>query len=98
MSSVAHFEPATAARAGRNKISHRWLAVVFVVLLMPSARFAWRNRDMPDFARLHDDGLLFSSAKSLADGAGYRIPSLPENPNQTKYPPLYPALLGLIWR
>src|ERR1019366_9438147 len=30
-------------------------------------------------------------------GQGYRIPSLPENPYQTKYPPLFPALLSLAW-
>lgn len=53
---------------------------------------------MPDFARRHDDGLLYFSAKSLASGQGYRIPSLPETPFQTKYPPLYPAYLSLVWR
>lgn len=53
---------------------------------------------MPGFARLHDDGLLFLSARSLAFGDGYRIPSLPENPYQTKYPPLYPAFLAGVWR
>ena len=53
---------------------------------------------MPDFARRHDDGLFYLSAKSLAMGQGYRIPSLPETPFQTKYPPLYPAYLSLVWR
>ena len=71
---------------------------VFIVLLIPSAQFAWRSRDMPEFAYLHDDGLLFISAKSLATGNGYRIPSLPENPYQTKFPPLYPWFLSWIWR
>jgi hypothetical protein len=99
MSSVAHSEPAAIARAA-SRVSAKalWRAGIFTLLLIPSAHFAWKNRDMPDFARLHDDGLLFSSAKSLASGDGYRIPSLPENPYQTKYPPLYPALLALIWR
>lgn len=53
---------------------------------------------MPGFARLHDDGLLFLSARSIASGEGYRIPSLPENPYQTKYPPLYPLLLSIVWK
>jgi hypothetical protein len=98
MSSVAHTEPAASAPAA-TPVSAKalWRAGIFALLLIPSAHFAWKNRDMPDFARLHDDGLLFSSAKSLANGDGYRIPSLPENPYQTKYPPLYPALLALIW-
>jgi hypothetical protein len=73
-------------------------AILFLVLLIPSAQFAWRNRDMPQFAYLHDDGVLFVSAKSLADGNGYRIPSLPENSFQTKFPPLYPAVLAAIWK
>jgi hypothetical protein len=72
--------------------------LIFALLLVPSAQYAWRNRDMPGFARLHDDGLLFLSAKSMAAGEGYRIPSLPENPYQTKYPPLYPLFLSAVWK
>src|SRR5579864_5640866 len=71
---------------------------VFLLLLIPSAQFAWRNRDMPGFTHLHDDGLFFISAQSLATGGGYRIPSLPENPAQTKFPPLYPLYLSVVWR
>ena len=52
---------------------------------------------MPEFGSLHDDGLFFVSAQSLAAGH-YRIPSLPENPAQTKFPPLYPLYLSMIWR
>src|SRR5580700_5193491 len=98
MPSVAYTEPAAVAPPMFQRAGWMWRLAIAVLLLIPSAHFAWRNRDMPDFARLHDDGLLFSSAKSLARGDGYRIPSLPENPYQTKYPPLYPALLSLIWR
>ncbi len=53
---------------------------------------------MPQFAYLHDDGLFFVSAKSLASGQGYQIASLPEAPAQTKFPPLFPLWLSLIWR
>jgi len=52
---------------------------------------------MPDFGRLHDDALMFVSAQGIAQGHGYRIGSLPENPYQTKYPPLFPAYLALVW-
>ena len=72
--------------------------LIFLLLLVPSGQFAWRNRDLPEFAYLHDDGLLFVTGQSLATGNGYRIPSLPENPPQTKFPPLYPLYLSLIWR
>jgi len=67
------------------------------VLLLPAARFAWQCRSMPEFGYLHDDGILFVSARSMAHG-DYRIESLPESPAQTKYPPLYPFYLSFIWR
>jgi hypothetical protein len=73
------------------------MVIAFLLLLIPSAQFAWRNRDMPDFGRLHDDALMFVSAQGIAQGHGYRIGSLPENPYQTKYPPLFPAYLALVW-
>jgi hypothetical protein len=53
---------------------------------------------MPQFAYLHDDGIFFATAKSVAAGDGYRLPTLPENPPQTKFPPLFPLYLSLIWR
>jgi hypothetical protein len=71
--------------------------LILLILLIPSAQFAWRNRTMPQFAYLHDDGVLFVTAKSAAEGS-YRIESLPENPSQTKFPPLYPAYLSIVWR
>jgi hypothetical protein len=71
---------------------------VFALLLIPSALYVWKNPDLPEFGRLHDDGILFVSAKSLAGGEGFRIISLPEQPAQTKYPVLYPLYLSLVWR
>jgi len=80
-------------------MSPRGIAVLlFLLILVPSAQFMWHNRDMPDFADLHDDGILFVSGQSLAQGQGYRIASLPSRPYQTKYPPLYPLLLSVVWR
>jgi hypothetical protein len=71
--------------------------LIFLVVLVPSAQFAWRNRDMPRFAALSDDGFFFLAAKSVAANH-YRIESLPEQPFQTKYPPLYPLYLSVVWR
>jgi hypothetical protein len=71
--------------------------LILLLLLLPSAQFAWRNRVMPQFSYLHDDGILFVTAKSIAHGE-FRIASLPENPPQTKAPPLYPLFLSMIWR
>lgn len=50
------------------------------------------------FGEYHDDGIYVTTAKALATGQGYRIISLPYEPGQTKYPPLYSFLLSLIWR
>ena len=70
---------------------------VFVLALAPSAYLAWTLRDMPHLGFYHDDSIYWVSAKSLAAGDGYRISSLPGQPFQTKYPPLYAALLAGIW-
>src|SRR5262245_4336698 len=45
-----------------------------------------------------DDGIYVVTAKALAEGRGYRRLDLPGEPLQTKYPPLYPFVLSLIWR
>ncbi len=73
-------------------------SIVFLLVLIPSAIYLWKNPDMPEFGKFHDDGLLMVSAKSLATGQGFRILSLPEQPAQTKYPILYPLYLSMVWR
>jgi hypothetical protein len=72
--------------------------IIFLLILIPSAFYLWKNPDMPEFGKFHDDGLLMVSAKSLATGQGFRILSLPGEPAQTKYPILYPLYLSIIWR
>ena len=72
------------------------LPVLLVGCLIGAAAFAAINpRTLGLF---HDDGIYAVGAKSLADGAGYRIISLPGEPAQTKYPFFYSALLASIWR
>src|SRR5260370_38522848 len=71
---------------------------VFVLALAPSAYLAWTYRPMPHLGYYHDDSFYFVSGKSLAAGDGYRISSLPGEPFQTKYPPLYSALLAIVWQ
>ncbi|HOK48481.1 MAG TPA: hypothetical protein PLK67_21220, partial [Bryobacteraceae bacterium] len=73
-------------------------ASLLCAAIFPSAYLAWQARDVPHLGYFHDDALYYVSAKSLAGGAGYRIASLPGEPPQTKYPPLYPALLAGVWR
>lgn len=50
------------------------------------------------FGVYHDDSIYFSSAKALAQGRGYVMPSFPGAPPLTKYPVLYPWLLSWVWR
>ncbi|HVW83516.1 MAG TPA: hypothetical protein VHB50_02500 [Bryobacteraceae bacterium] len=52
----------------------------------------------PGFGMFHDDGIYTVTAKALAEGKGYSIISLPNAPPQTKYPPLLPFLLSIVWR
>ena len=88
------------ARAGDGTDVSRKLLVAAILLLalVPSAHLAWVARDMPHFGHLHDDSIYWVSAKSLAEGRGYRILSLPSEPFQAKYPPLWPLMLAAIWR
>lgn len=53
---------------------------------------------MPHLGFYHDDGLYWVGGLSLATGHGYRILSLPGQPYQTKYPPVFSALLALVWK
>jgi hypothetical protein len=53
---------------------------------------------MPEFGYLHDDGLQYLTARSVAVGNGYRIQSLPENPAETKFPPLDSLYLSIVWK
>jgi hypothetical protein len=45
-----------------------------------------------------DDGIYTVLAKSLATGQGYRYLHLPDAPNATHYPPLYPLFLAGLWK
>lgn len=45
-----------------------------------------------------DDGIYTVLAKSLASGQGYRYLHIPDAPNATHYPPLYPLFLAGLWK
>jgi hypothetical protein len=45
----------------------------------------------------HDDGVYVLLGRALADGEGLRYVGVPGSPLAPKFPPLYPALLGLVW-
>jgi hypothetical protein len=50
----------------------------------------------PAIGLFHDDAVYLETAKALVSGHGYVIESLPAAIPQTKYPPLWPAVLGFF--
>ena len=66
-----------------------------IVAFLGALQFQWSPAS---FGLYHDDSLYLSSARALATGEGYVIPSIPGEPAQTKYPIFYPWLLSLLWR
>ena len=73
------------------------LPVLAIVLSLPPAAVALLNSDVPYLGSLDDDGIYAAVAQSLAGGQGYRIPCLPGNPPEIKYPPGFPALLSVAY-
>src|SRR5215468_8168377 len=76
----------------------RLSALLALLILIAAAVIYWTIVNPDRFGGFHDDGIYVTTAKSLASGNGYRIISLPGEPAETKYPPLYPFLLSLVWR
>src|SRR5262249_36501777 len=62
------------------------------------ATAGWIHCHSPVCGESHDDAIYVTTAKALAEGEGYRQMFLPGAPPQTKYPPLYPALLAGLWK
>src|SRR4029077_9774173 len=85
-------------RAVKPKAGSILVWMFLAIALLPSAWLAWRFRALPQLGAYHDDAMYLESAKALASHGGYRILSLPEKPFQTKYPPVFPLLLSMIWR
>src|SRR5262249_20240384 len=72
-------------------------AVAALVLAGVLARTASLRLHPGSWGQCQDDAIYGATAKALAEGEGYRQIFLPGSPPQTKYPPLYPALLAILW-
>jgi len=80
-------------------ISAPWLKAVAVSMSLAAVGLFYFAVFHPDrFGSYRDDGLYVVMAKALANGQGYHLISLPQEPVQTKAPPFLPLLLSLIWR
>jgi 4-amino-4-deoxy-L-arabinose transferase-like glycosyltransferase len=73
-----------------------WIA--FSTIIVAYVFFAVRLHPTNFFGFSHDDALYFSSAKAIAEGHDYILPSVPGTPPATKYPILYPWVLSWVWR
>jgi hypothetical protein len=73
-----------------------WL--VMAVVLTSAALIYYVGITPERFGGMHDDSMYVTCAKALATGQGYTIVSLPNEPAQTKYPPLYSSVLSVVWR
>lgn len=73
----------------------RW--TISVILLASAAYLGVAVSGPMAVGLWQDDAIYLTTAKSLAEGNGYRHIELPGQPFQTKYPILYPAALALCW-
>jgi hypothetical protein len=79
-----------------KNISSRFvICAVVIALLLAGAAFWGTNKQA--LGLFHDDGIYTVVAKSLSQGEGYRIISLPTAPPQTKYPFVYSYVLSWVW-
>src|SRR4051794_30091223 len=64
-----------------------------MALLVPAYWIFWTS---PAVGHFHDDGVYIVTGQAIASGHGYTTASLPVPIAQTKYPPLYAAVLALV--
>lgn len=76
-----------------NRGAQRAITAVFFAALAVIYVMAWLS---PALGLFHDDAVSLVTAKAIAAGHGYTIQSLPQPIAQSKYPPLFPALLALF--
>jgi len=69
--------------------------LITLAALLPSLWLFWQAGGIPHLGYFHDDGLYAGTAAALADGRGLRVESLPGEPWQVKYPPVFPLYLAL---
>ena len=75
--------------------ARRDFLIVVAGILLGGVGFWMIDREV--LGLFHDDGIYAVIAKSISEGNGYRIASLPNSAFQTKYPFVYSYLLSWIW-
>jgi hypothetical protein len=72
--------------------------LIAVGALVPSVYVVCHALRLPNIGSVHDDAIYWVTAKSIAEGRGYRLLYIPGEPRQLLYPPLYPLLLSGAWK
>ena len=80
------------------KIPHALEKAVFLLACLCLVVAYGAAISVPSIGLVGDDATYIVTGKALAEGRGYRIISEPSEPNQTKYPVLFPALIACVWR
>jgi hypothetical protein len=88
-------------RPAMSRFSYRtvlpWLSLAAVLFCYIA--FIARLHPIDLFGTQEDDSIYFSSAKAIAEGKGYILPSLPGGPPAAnRYPIFYPWMLSWVWR
>ena len=81
----------------RHRVRQRWPLLLTLVGILAFA-FGLATLDTYPIGAGTDDAMYLVLAKSLATGQGYRSINLPGAPQNTHFPPGYPAVLSVLWR
>ncbi|MEW6251827.1 MAG: hypothetical protein AB1716_14370, partial [Planctomycetota bacterium] len=81
-----------------SRLPHAELAAAAAVAVLTIALGSAVVRAPSMVGTYRDDGIYLATSRALAEGQSYRHAELPGEPLETKYPPLFPALLALLWR
>src|SRR5712671_660881 len=88
-----------AARLPERTRKARWIVwIALLTIILGYFCLVIRLHPANYFGFSQDDTLYFSSAKAIAEGRGYILPSVPGTPPAIKYPILYPWILSWVWR
>jgi len=75
-------------------MQRRWVLPLLFALLASAYLLTLSSSGVGTY---HDDGIYLVTAKALAEEGKYHITSLPMDLAQTKYPILFPLMLGGVW-
>jgi hypothetical protein len=94
---IAVLTPPSDRSSGASRAALTWHVPALLVAAVTLA-FALGAIEPWPVGVYQDDGIYTMLARSLATGRGYRYLQMPGAPNATHYPPLYPALLAVLWK